>query len=186
MQARGWSAVELAERSGVEVANVYKYLQDKVAKPRGNAPEKMAEALGVNAVWLQTGAGPTYSHIPILAYVSAGEALISTTDGEPFGFLRFDVGGEDAFVAEVRGTSMIPAYRPGDRLVCLKHRGVEIERCVGLDCVLMTDEGEGYLKVLRRGSREGLYTLESYNRAYADIPDRRIAWAAPVEWIKRS
>jgi hypothetical protein len=52
------------------------------------------------------------------------------------------------------------------------------------DCVVKTDQGEGFVKKLVNGSNPGTFTLISYNAA--PIENVRLIWAAPVIWVKRS
>lgn len=51
----GWNARTLSARADLEYDSVVKYLQGKVAKPRGDTIAKLADALGVDRLWLQEG-----------------------------------------------------------------------------------------------------------------------------------
>jgi phage repressor protein C with HTH and peptisase S24 domain len=79
---------------------------------------------------------------------------------------------------------MFPVYRDGDVLICQRRRGREIE-AARQDCVVETADGRHLVKMVRKGTRPGLFTLQSYNRLYDDIENVSLAWAAPVRWIKR-
>lgn len=63
----GWSAVTLAERSGLPEQSIYKYLQGRVANPRRPVPEKIATTIGVSIAWLMHDVGPKLdnSRIPL-------------------------------------------------------------------------------------------------------------------------
>lgn len=190
MKTLGWNPPELARRSGVSKENIYKYLKGDVSQPRGNIVKNLADALGVSVFWLKEGLGPEFTQIPVVGHVSAGETAMIPFDEFPpgggFDYLDFDLDAADPIAIEVRGASMMPVYRPGDFLLCSRLQGQEIERCIGTDCVIRTESGEAYIKLLARGSHSGTYTLESYNRAFPDIPDQQIRWAAPVLWVRRS
>lgn len=184
----GLKPVDLINRSGLSKDNVHKYLDGKVKQPRGQTLEVLAEALGMEPLWLKEGVGPELAGYPVVGYVGAGESFHPVDDSEKgagIDFVELDLDAADPVAIQVRGTSMIPVYRDRDVLFCSRQQGLDIPNCIGLDCVVMTDEGAGYLKVLKRGSREGHYTLESYNRAYPDIEDVRLQWAAPVRVVKR-
>ena len=57
LDAKGWSHSDLSTRSGVGIENIKKYAQGQVDHPRGDAPMKMATALGVTTEWLMFGTG---------------------------------------------------------------------------------------------------------------------------------
>lgn len=144
----------------------------------------VAKCLGVSVEYLLTGDHPHRVQIPIVGIVSAGEGW--TLHAEPNGdHVDFDLDGGDVISIEVRGSSMSPVYRNGDMLICSRRGGRFGDNLIGRDCVVMTADGAGYVKILQRGSRQGLYNLRSYNPAYEDISDVQLRWIAPVEWIKR-
>lgn len=78
---------------------------------------------------------------------------------------------------------MLPVYRPGDYLLCSRRRGTDIQQCINRDCVVKTDQGEGYVKKLMNGRQEEIFNLISYNAA--PIEGVRLLWAAPIIWVKR-
>lgn len=168
--------------------SVYKYLAGKVKQPRGDVLDKLADALGIQRLWLKEGIGPELAGYPLVGSMSAGERFLPIDDheqGAGLDFVSLDLDAADPIAIQVRGRSMLPVYRDGDTLFCSRQRGLDIGRCIGADCIVMTEDGEGYLKVLKAGSKSGLYTLESYNRAFEDIVDVRLLWVAPVQIIKR-
>lgn len=58
-----------------------------------------------------------------------------------------------------------------------EHQGVS-EDCLGKLCVVQVKDGPTLLKTLKRGSRKGLFRLESWNAPPRE--DVRLAWAARV------
>ncbi len=121
--------------------------------------------------------------IPVLGIVSAGEGW-SNQDGATFEPIEFEIEKDDIVSIEVRGDSMAPVYRSGDHLICQRHqRG--FDNLIGLDCAVLTADGQGYVKILKRGTRPNRFNLKSYNVANEDIENVQLAWAAPVIWIKR-
>ncbi len=185
-QSKGWSWVELARRSGVPKESIYKYARAKgrmVEQPRGNAINKLADALGVTSLWLRDGLGQKYSRLGVEGYTGAGEVVIPLNE-EDVDSLDVDFDAPELFAVQVRGNSMQPVYRNGDYLVCSRLRGADIASVLGHDCVVRTEEGESYIKRVVRGNARGTFTLMSYGGD--TIADRRLAWVAPVIWIKRA
>ena len=54
----GWSQAELARRSQVSEDSVRKYCQGGVDQPRGSTIDALADALGVDRLWLRDGVSP--------------------------------------------------------------------------------------------------------------------------------
>lgn len=132
---------------------------------------------------LYDGEALVFQRIPVIGAVAAGEGW------EPFddelGEIELKMDGE-AVALEVRGDSMFPVYRNGDLLIGTKRAGPRADNLVGLDCIVMTDDGKRYVKFLSRGSMSGRFHLRSYNPAHRDVENVKIAWAAPIVWVKRS
>jgi len=187
LQRKGWSQVEFSDRAGVSVDSVRKYLRGDVAQPRGDSLAKLANCLGVHLLWLRDGIGPEISRIPVVGYIGAGESFVPIDDlapGAGHEYIEMDLAGADPIAVEVRGNSMLPVYRPGDSLLCSRMRGADLNECYGLDCVVLTASGEGYVKSIVRGSEPGTYTLVSYNDR--PIENVRLVWAAPIVWVRRA
>ena len=64
LKQSGWSNAELARRSGLGYDSLNKYLSGKVSQPRGDSLPRLAETLGINALWLRDGAGPQHGLKP--------------------------------------------------------------------------------------------------------------------------
>jgi transcriptional regulator with XRE-family HTH domain len=184
---KGWSQRELSRRAGVDEQKVYKYLQGKVDNPRGDTLLRLGDALGVTEAWLRFGVGPAVVRIPVVGRVAAGESFLPFDDsplGSGYEEIEFTLDDADPIAIEVRGESMLPVYRPGDYLLCSRRRGEDISSCLNKDCVVKTDQGEGFVKRLLNGPEPGTFTLMSYNAA--PIEGVRLLWAAPIIWVKRA
>lgn len=144
----------------------------------------IADFLNVSLEQLVFGVEDRPIEIPVVGIVSAGDGWLNPdeTNHDP---IEFRLNGQGMIAIEIRGDSMYPAYRNGDFLVCTKHEGPHLDNLVGLDCAILTRDGQGYVKKLLRGAKKNRYNLKSYNLAYEDIIDVEVAWAAPVQWIKR-
>lgn len=184
---KGWSQRELARRADIDEQKVYKYLQGKVDQPRGDTMLRLADCLGVTESWLRFNVGPAVVRIPVVGRVSNGESFLPV-DGNPTNasneVVDFSLDDADPIAIEVRGESMLPVYRPGDYLLCSRKRGVEIGQCLNRDCVVKTDQGEGFVKKVISGSTDNTYTLISYNAPA--IEGVKLLWAAPIIWVKRT
>jgi phage repressor protein C with HTH and peptisase S24 domain len=155
--------------------------------PRGDTMLRLADCLGVTESWLRFDVGPAVIHIPVVGRVAAGESFIPIDDnplGAGYEEVDFSLDDADPIAIEVRGESMLPVYRPGDYLLCSRRRGIDIQQCLNRDCVLKTDQGEGYVKKLISGPDPSTFTLISYNAPA--IEGVRLLWAAPIIWVKRN
>lgn len=186
LKQKGWSIAELARRAELELEALYKQLRE-VDQPRGDVLGKIAAALGVTVTWLRHGEGLPYSEIPVVGFTSAGEGFVPFDDhdkGAAHDVVTIDFG-DYPIAVEVRGNSMLPVYRPGDRLMGTRRDGKNVAEFLGADCVAVTATGEGYVKRLMKGTRSGFFTLRSYNNEFKDIEDVAIAWAARIDWVRR-
>jgi len=127
--------------------------------------------------------------IPVLGYVGAGAEVHTIDDyarGDGMDHIEPPPGvPPDAIALRVRGDSMLPAYHDGDHII-YDHQaaGADIGHYVGRECVVRLVDGRTFIKTLGRGSRNGLWTLWSYNAA--PMQDVLVEWAARVKWIERS
>jgi Peptidase S24-like len=126
--------------------------------------------------------------IAAAGYVGAGaeiHAIDDHTNGAGIEMIDRPPGlREDVVAVIVRGESMYPVYRDGDVLFYARNDARDLVELVGVDCVVRTLDGRSYVKLLRRGSRRGVWTLTSHNAP--DITDVRVEWAAPVRWIQKA
>lgn len=84
----------------------------------------------------------------------------------------------------VKGQSMSPAFEDGEIVVVEREAPFATERMIGLRVAVRVKLKNGderrYLKRLARGSRAGLFTLESINDRSPPIEDVEVKWASPV------
>jgi len=127
--------------------------------------------------------------IPVLGYVGAGAEVHNVDDyahGDGMDHIEPPPGvPPDAIALRVRGDSMLPAYHDGDHII-YDHQvsGADIGDYVGRECVVRLADGRTFIKTMGRGSRNGLWTLWSYNAA--PMQDVLVEWAARVKWIERA
>lgn len=183
MNRRGWTAAQLARESGVPVESLYKYLKGNVANPRGDAIEKLAEALDLDPVWVRTGRqspsdpvdlnkmkllaepdGPL--DLPVLGYGRGGGNAIFFDNGQvqdrvprPAELMNVP----NAYAVFHSGESMEPRYFAGELHII--HPGLPITKGSFVICELTS--GEAYIKEFVRRSDDRV-VLRQYN------PDREI------------
>ncbi len=83
-------------------------------------------------------------------------------------------------VVTVRGDSMYPIYRNGDRLI-FETVARKLEDVVGKECVVELSDGRKLVKTLRQVGNEII--LESWNSP--PITNVVIRMAYPIRWIER-
>lgn len=184
----------LARRAGLDPTtfNPSKRMVDANARQRWPSTESLSKALAAVRVSfedfaaLATGAS-TGRSVPLLGFAKAGfdgyfdESGFPT--GQGWGDIKFP-GVEDAnaYALEITGESMLPVFRPGDRVVVSPNdtprRGDRV--------IVKTIEGEVMAKELAR-LRPDYVLLRSFN---PDFPDRKlmaidVAWMARIVWASQ-
>lgn len=162
----GLSKAELARQSGVPYDNVNKYLRGGVSQPRGDAVEKLATALGVEALWLRTGVSdkpPVDStaprDLPIYGHVRAGIEGFFMDNGEPQGFTeRPDLlkGNKTAYAVRVHDTSMEPVFRHD----CLVWVDPARSPAPGDDVIIQLSDSQAFIKQLIRRTEKHLICFQ--------------------------
>ncbi|MDP3384166.1 MAG: S24 family peptidase [Phenylobacterium sp.] len=161
----------------------------------GNAPfsyrkaKDYAAAFGVSAEWLYDAAGPVRAsalagYVPILGRVGANpEGVVLFATGQDAGDLApIPPGGTDKAAAlRVVGHSMRGLADDGALIYFEDQRTPPTPDMLGHVVVVEIDTDEVLVKRLLRGSRSGLYDLESV--AGPTRQDARLRWAAHITAI---
>jgi transcriptional regulator with XRE-family HTH domain len=161
----------------------------------GNAPfsyrkaKDYAAAFGVSAEWLYDAAGPVRAsalagYVPILGRVGANpEGVVLFATGQDAGDLApIPPGGTDKAAAlRVVGHSMRGLADDGALIYFEDQRTPPTPDMLGHVVVVEVDTDEVLVKRLLRGSRSGLYDLESV--AGPTRQDARLRWAAHITAI---
>ena len=180
------TAAEGAARAGVKY---YTYVQHENGV-RGIPADKAAlyaRAFGVEAQWILYGRGGGQAgrrQIPVVGYVGAATEFFGFDDhaqGAGLDEIEAPPGvPEQAVAVIVRGDSGYPAIRDGMVLIYWNKHEDPVE-LVGEDCFVRLKDGRTLVKILERGSVDGLWTLASINASTPPIRDVEVEWAAPVE-----
>ena len=161
----------------------------------GNAPfsyrkaKDYAAAFGVSAEWLYDAAGPVRAsalagYVPILGRVGANpEGVVLFATGQDAGDLApIPPGGtEKAAALRVVGHSMRGLADDGALIYFEDQRTPPSPDMLGHVVIVETDTDEVLVKRLLRGSKPGLYDLESV--AGPTRHDARLRWAAHITAI---
>ncbi len=137
MAETGMTVGRIAEVTGVSSSAVTQW-KDGPTKTIKTAPAtKLAASTGFSALWLATGVGPErmaqpfdanvqrahegVRRFPVISYIQAGNLTeISNPYGPGDGF-DVEFGEDDAsqwaFFLEIKGDSMLPEFRPGERVL---------------------------------------------------------------------
>lgn len=132
LEEKGISQAQLARLVGVKQQTISYICGADSPATASRYATKIAQALGVNPAWLQSGEGDQHDpvvriemngiemsvrQVPLLA---GGEAAAFAEGGEPKQGKTLMTDAEistRAFAMEIEGESMAPAFRSGDRVV---------------------------------------------------------------------
>jgi SOS-response transcriptional repressor LexA len=161
----------------------------------GNAPfsyrraKEYALAFGVSAEWLYDAGGPAASgretgEIPVVGRVGANPegTVLFALGQDPAELAPVPPGGTDkARALKVVGHSMTGLADDGALIYFEDQRTAPTPDMLGQVVIVETDTDEVLVKRLLRGSRSGLYDLESI--AGPMRRDARLRWAAHITAI---
>jgi phage repressor protein C with HTH and peptisase S24 domain len=192
----GLSASGLAKRAGLDPTTFNRskrITSDGRARwPSTESVAKILTATGtsIDAFIALIGDGPrrvVTRAVPLIGFAQAGTGGYFDDAGFPVGRgwdeIAFpEVEDEHAYVLEVSGDSMQPAYRDGDRI--LVSPGAPIRR--GDRVVVKTREGEVMAKELKRRTAK-VIELKSLNPEHEDrqFATSDIQWIARIVWASQ-
>lgn len=152
---------------------------------RGNEPQKLADFIDQPVLEVAKRAGmdlrvaiPT---VTVANRVGAGQRIANVDPDSPGGGRRvpcpLHIDPSKVVAVEVSGESMWPMQDRWLLFYTRDHLGVTTDE-LGKLCVVETENEEVFVKMLRRGSKKGTFTLHSWS---ADpIEDVVVRWAARV------
>ena len=134
----GWTNAELARRAGTSRAAPTDWLNGKVRVLSSETAQRLSSHSPYSAIWLATGDGPAKKddlskpksnvapavigerRIPLLNYVQAGDFADCGQNFtmEDVEYLLTDLDLSDrAFALQIKGDSMMPEFKEGDRII---------------------------------------------------------------------
>lgn len=130
---------------------------------------RIADRFGVRVEWLLAGRGhmkrasSDRSALPIVGYVAAqSEVTIEGGEApEPIGEVD-SIDAEEVEGLLVRGESAYPRYLDGD-VVLVRRRPELPEDLLDQYAVVDVADGRSLIKIIRRGSKQTMFHLESFN-----------------------
>lgn len=135
IQHSGKTQAQIAIETTKSPGAVTQWLDGTTKSLRADTAAALERATGYNATWLVTGKGPKLvantpnvapapvggKAIPLISYVQAGawtDVVDSYQPGDAGEFLLTDLElSSNAFALEIKGDSMLPEFKPGDRVI---------------------------------------------------------------------
>ena len=184
MKAKGLSRRKLSAAADLSESTV-RDLLTRTDNPGIDTLRKIAEALEMPVDRL-TGSAMM---VPVLGKIGAGGEVLFAVDPD----VELHEAAELPMVPrppltvgrlmalEVVGSSMLPKYEAGEIVYVRRDHDGLMPDYIGRYCAVRTVEGGTFLKILAKGSADGLYTLRSLNAP--DMEDVELVWATPVLFV---
>lgn len=128
----GKSPADIARATKKTESAVSQWLDGTTKSLRADTAAMLEAATGYRAAWISTGKGAKRAEnvapatlgstrIPLISYVQAGvwtEAVDNFNPGDAEDWLMTDLKlSKTAFALEIKGDSMLPEFKPGDRVI---------------------------------------------------------------------
>jgi lambda repressor-like predicted transcriptional regulator len=182
MAAVGTNTRQVAKKSEVPYTTLASFVQGDTQSLKGTNEELIASAFGVSVAEIFAGGGSGYT--PIIGYVGADTegAVIFSTGQSGDELVPIPPGGGAASRAVlVRGHSGGEWAPNGSIIYFEDQRQPPTPDMLGFPAVVETEDGQVLVKRLLKGSRPGVYDLES--RVGPTLEDVRLKWAAEVTYV---
>lgn len=186
LEVVGLQAATASARAGLSkdaIRNIERAVeQGKDAGASTSTIIKLAPILGTTASWLIEGVGPEEQvEVPIMGYLGAGAEIEpefeqTPPEGLDHVTLPFPLPA-DMIAFEVRGDSMLPAYKNGHVIIVYRDQKKPLESFYGEEAAVRTSDGRRFIKTIMRGA-SGLVNLLSWNAA--PIENVRLDWVGEI------
>ncbi len=94
----------------------------------------------------------------------------------------------DALDAIVSDDGLSPYFEPGDYVAGIRLVGQEINKAIGLNCIVQTQQGQILVRKLEAGSQPGYYTLictNPHTNEAQKLLDMKLFSVAPIVWLRK-
>lgn len=177
---KAWTIVETARRMNMSKGG-YEKLERAERQLTSETLARAAKVFGVTQGDIADDASP----VPVVGYVGAGSQAYYTEGDGDLGEAPRPPGFSPSGVAlKVSGDSMPGVAEDGWLIFYEDRRDPPTEDMHGELCVVGLDNGDVHLKRIYSGSQPGTFDLISTSPHYTPMRNRRVVWAAKVEWIK--
>lgn len=156
--AAGLSQVEVARRIGRHPSAIGPYERDDYVPPR-DVVERLAELLGTTPEYLCFGRVPQGAGLALVGVIEA-ESVRATREARE-AVRDLQTARLIGFVLE--DDAMLPAYRPGQIVLCLAEAHSDPSRHLGRDALVTLRDERRLLRRLTPGTRRGVVTLAAHN-----------------------
>lgn len=191
----------VADKAGLDKSTIRMMFEGRSRSPKVATCVAIATALGMTVeeiLALAQGDPATRTRpIAVAGIVGAG-ARVPLLDAYEKGDGHYLVARPPQLIqsgivaVEVEGDSMAPMYQPGHLLFFSRatHEGI-LEEDIGQPCIVEDADGLAWVKLVKRGSEQGLWNLISLNPAAESVWDKPIKWASrvrlalPADLVKR-
>jgi len=188
MAAAGLKQPALAKRASTRAHPVTQQNVQQLLSGRNRTSKHLpaiAKALGVSLEWLSAGDGemaPKGEREALLVgKVGAGAEIIRFDHPDVLAGIPLPPGLDAPNAAEIEGYSQYPLLPGWIIFYGPENQGVS-EGCMSKFCVVQVKDGPVLLKFLKRGTKKGLWRLESSNEPPRE--DVKLLWAAMVKDIR--
>lgn len=194
--ALGLTEQEFADLVGVARSSLQQWEKGETAPKRKNQPA-VAKVLGITVAQLAGGEDPPFSNaasaavgttrVPLISYIQAGDLTAIMDDHAPGAaaeYLLTDLPvSRHTFALEIKGTSMLPEFKEGDRVVIDPDVRPQPGDFVAAKVVDHHGHGEATFKKYRpRGINEKGVEVFELSPLNEDFPSMR-SDTAPLEII---
>lgn len=180
MQATGLDLSNLARRAKLAPSTLTRFYKQPV--------KHTLSARSLAALYAISGIPPSQAilpsqnnrQVPVMGEVGAGSVVIPfSEDHQCLEMADAPLASDKSTVAViVRGDSMYPVFCEGDLLFYDQDQAGSADNYINDQCVLQLSNEQMLVKIITRGSSDGLYNLISHNAQ--PIIDAEVDWAAPV------
>jgi SOS-response transcriptional repressor LexA len=125
---------------------------------------------------------PKEIEVPLKGRVSAGGGVLAIDDGGSDMVAAPAQAKPGTVAVEVDGNSMFPAYESGTLLYY--SRLLPPHEMINRRAVVQLGDGRIFVKIVRPGTTDRTWHLQSINPLFPDMQDEVVEWAAPIDWIR--